>query len=61
MEEFCFSVCRQLQVHRIAMHKNFLLSLFLNAVAVVLFKSLVIAQELTPGQASVLDLNGVSM
>lgn len=56
-----FRSYKQLNVHRIAMHKNLFLSLLLNAIAVVFFKSLVILQELSRdshAHPSVLDSNG---
>ncbi|KAG8180156.1 hypothetical protein JTE90_002282, partial [Oedothorax gibbosus] len=55
-----FSVYKQLQVHRISMHKNLFLSLFLNGVAVVLFKAVVIVDELNKSDSyrTIMDGNG---
>ncbi|KAG8178865.1 hypothetical protein JTE90_018560 [Oedothorax gibbosus] len=55
-----FSMYKQLQVHRISMHKNLFLSLFLNGVAVVLFKAIVIVDELdkSDNYHTIMDGNG---
>ncbi|KAF8795857.1 Calcitonin gene-related peptide type 1 receptor like protein [Argiope bruennichi] len=55
-----FSVYKQLQVHRISMHKNLFMSLFLNGFVVILFKSIVILDELKRSATyeTIMDRNG---
>lgn len=57
-----FMMYKQLQVHRISMHKNLFASLLLYAACMVLFKILVIVPELSrhPNSPTVLDANGSS-
>ncbi|XP_054711254.1 calcitonin gene-related peptide type 1 receptor-like [Uloborus diversus] len=55
-----FMAYKQLQVHRVTMHKNLFLSLLLNALAMVLFKGIIIENELQRpnGHRSILNENG---
>ncbi|XP_054712761.1 calcitonin gene-related peptide type 1 receptor-like [Uloborus diversus] len=57
-----FSVYKQLQVQRITMHKNLFLSLFLNGVVVLLFKSLVVLDEFnrSPTYQTTMQKNGAT-
>ncbi|GFS55228.1 g_PROTEIN_RECEP_F2_4 domain-containing protein [Nephila pilipes] len=54
------SIIKQLQVHRISMHKNLFMSLFLNGLVVILFKSIVIVDELKRSATyqTIMDKNG---
>ncbi|GIY88443.1 calcitonin gene-related peptide type 1 receptor [Caerostris darwini] len=55
-----FSIYKQLQVHRVSMHKNLFMSLFLNGFVVILFKSIVIMDELKKSATyeTIMDRNG---
>ncbi|XP_037089833.1 calcitonin gene-related peptide type 1 receptor-like [Pollicipes pollicipes] len=51
---------RQLKVHRVSIHKNFFVSLLLNSVMVIVFKCVVMLDELSQsGSPSILEKNGV--
>ncbi|XP_023223383.1 calcitonin gene-related peptide type 1 receptor-like [Centruroides sculpturatus] len=56
-----FMIYKQLQVHRITMHKNLFASLFLNGIFVILFKSIVMLDELdsTTEENTILETNEV--
>ncbi|XP_067130496.1 calcitonin gene-related peptide type 1 receptor-like isoform X2 [Centruroides vittatus] len=57
---FIFIIYKQLQVYRITMHKNLFASLLLNGIFVVLFKSIVMLDELDnfDNTTTILDQNG---
>ncbi|KAF0305523.1 Calcitonin receptor [Amphibalanus amphitrite] len=50
---------RQLNVHRVSIHKNFFMSLLLNSVMVIVFKCVVILDELKGGSPSIVQQNGI--
>ncbi|XP_023223411.1 calcitonin gene-related peptide type 1 receptor-like isoform X1 [Centruroides sculpturatus] len=56
-----FTMYKQLQVHRITMHKHLFASLLLNGIFVILFKSIVMLNELntTSEENTILEANGV--
>ncbi|XP_023223402.1 calcitonin gene-related peptide type 1 receptor-like isoform X1 [Centruroides sculpturatus] len=56
-----FIVYKQLQVHRITMHKHLFASLLLNGIFVILFKSIVILNEIESNsqENTILEANGI--
>lgn len=62
LQKYVF-LSRQLQVYRITMHKNLFFSLFLNAIVVLLFKSIVVLDEFNRSKTyeTIMQKNGVSI